>query len=122
MQRTHNPLSLGSNPSGPTIFLYLSIIHPISTVNTTEETYQSSGGNKMDKVFEHVSGFLGHLMDLGVKLLAVGVLFQILFGAAVPFLGLDVVGAITNFVGALGEKGLVGLVALWVLFWAWNKK
>jgi len=76
----------------------------------------------MDKVFEHVSGFLGHLMDLGVKLLAVGVLFQILFGAAVPFLGLDVVGAITNFVGALGEKGLVGLVALWVLFWAWNKK
>ncbi len=76
----------------------------------------------MDKVFESVSGFLGHLMDLGVKLLAVGVLFQILFGAAVPFLGLDVVGAITNFVGALGEKGLVGLVALWVLFWAWNKK
>lgn len=76
----------------------------------------------LNKLFGHVGDFLGHIMDLGVKLLAVGVILQILFGAAVPFLGLDVVGGITSFVGALGEKGLVGLVALWVLFWAWNKK
>jgi hypothetical protein len=76
----------------------------------------------MNKLFGAASDFLGHIMHLGVKLIAVGVVLQILFGAAVPFLGLDVVGAITNFVGALGEKGLVGLVALAVLFWAWDKK
>jgi len=76
----------------------------------------------LNKMFGLASGFLSHVMDLGVKLLAVGVLLQILFGAAVPFLGLDVVGAVTNFVGALGEKGLVGLVALAVLFWAFDKK
>ncbi len=76
----------------------------------------------MNKLFGAASDFLGHITHLGVKLIAVGVVLQILFGAAVPFLGLDVVGAITNFVGALGEKGLVGLVALAVLFWAWDKK
>ena len=64
---------------------------------------------------------LSHITHLGVKLIAMGVVLQILFGAAVPFLGLDVVGAITNFVGALGEKGLVGLVALAVIYWSFKK-
>jgi len=75
----------------------------------------------LNKMFGAVGDFLGHIMHLGVKLIAVGVVLQILFGAAVPFLGLDVVGAITNFVGALGDKGLVGLVALAVLYWAFKK-
>ena len=64
---------------------------------------------------------LSHITHLGVKLIAMGVVLQILFGAAVPFLGLDVVGAITNFVGALGEKGLVGLIALAVIYWPFKK-
>jgi hypothetical protein len=65
--------------------------------------------------------FLMHIAHLGIKLIAVGVVLQILFGAAVPFLGLDVVGAITSFVGALGDKGLVGLVALAVIYWSFKK-
>ena len=76
----------------------------------------------VSKAFGMAGDFLGHVMDLGIKLIAVGVVLQILFGAGVPFLGIDVVGAITKFVGALGEKGLVGLIALAVIFWSFNKK
>ena len=76
----------------------------------------------INKAFGMAGDFLGHVMDLGIKLIAVGVVLQILFGAAVPFLSIDVVGAIAKFVGALGEKGLVGLISLAVIFWAWNKK
>ena len=76
---------------------------------------------QVSKAFGMAGVFLGHVMDLGIKLIAVGVVLQILFGAAVPFLGLDVVGAITNFVGALGEKGLVGLIALAVIYWSFKK-
>lgn len=75
----------------------------------------------LNKMFATAGDFLGHITHLGIKLLAAGVILQILFGAAVPFLGLDVVGAVTNFVGALGEKGLVGLVAIAVLYWAFKK-
>ena len=75
----------------------------------------------LNKMFTAAGDFLGHITHLGIKLLAAGVILQILFGAAVPFLGLDVVGAVTNFVGALGEKGLVGLVAIAVLYWAFKK-
>jgi hypothetical protein len=76
----------------------------------------------LKKMFATAGDFLHMVMDLGVKLLAVGVILQILFGPVVPFLHLDVVGNVAAFAGALGEKGLVGLVALAVLFWAWNKK
>jgi hypothetical protein len=75
----------------------------------------------MSKLFGMAGDFLGHIMHLGVKLIAVGVVLQILFGAAVPLLGLDVVGAITTFVGGLGEKGLVGLVALAIIYWSFKK-
>jgi hypothetical protein len=55
-------------------------------------------------------------------LIAVGVVLQILFGAAVPFLGIDVVAGVIKLVTALGSQGLVGLVAVAVLYWAFNKK
>ena len=76
----------------------------------------------MDKAFEMASGLLSHVVDLGVKLIAVGVVLQILFGAAVPFLAIDVVSSIVKLVSALGSQGLVGLVSIAVIYWAFNKK
>jgi hypothetical protein len=55
-------------------------------------------------------------------LIAVGVVLQILFGAAVPFMAIDVVAAIVKIVAALGAQGLTGLVAIAVIYWAFNKK
>jgi len=75
----------------------------------------------MDKVFNQIGAFLGNLVDLGVKLIAVAVVLQILFGSAIPFLGVDVVAGIIKLVAALGSQGLVGLVAIAVLYWAFNR-
>lgn len=90
--------------------------------NTTLKRVFSHKEVFMDKVFAAVGQFLGNLVDLGVKLIAVAVVLQILFGAAVPFLGIDVVGGIIKLVSALGSQGLVGLVAIAVLYWAFNRK
>jgi type IV secretory pathway TrbL component len=76
----------------------------------------------MNKAFAMASSFMSLVIDLGVKLIAVAVVLQILFGAAVPFVGVDAVAGITKLVTALGQQGLVGLVAVAVLFWAFNKK
>jgi len=76
----------------------------------------------MDKLFSVAGGILNNVLDLGVKLIAVAVVLQILFGAAVPFIGLDVVAGIIKLVTSLGQQGLVGLVAIAVLYWAFNKK
>lgn len=71
---------------------------------------------------EEAKNWLAKILDLGVVVVALAVVLQILFGAAVPFVGGDVVANIIALVNALGSQGLVGLVAIAVLFWAFNKK
>jgi len=67
-------------------------------------------------------GWLKSLTDAGLSLIALGVVLQILFGAAVPFIGLDVVGSVVSLVSKLGGEGLVGLAAIWVLWGIYSKK
>ena len=66
-------------------------------------------------------GWLKSLTEAGLALIALGVVLQILFGAAVPFIGLDVVGSVTGLVKTLGSEGLVGLAAIWVLWGIYSK-
>ena len=65
---------------------------------------------------EKVTGWIKGLTEAGLALIALGVVLQIIFGAAVPFLGLDILGSVITLVKQLGSDGLVGLVALWVLW------
>ena len=67
-------------------------------------------------------GWIRSLTEAGLSLIALGVVLQILFGAAVPFLGLDVVGSVVSLVKQLGGEGLVGLAAIWVLWGIYSKK
>ena len=72
-------------------------------------------------MLDKVSGWIKSLTNVGLGLIALGVVLQILFGAAVPFLGLDVVGSVVALVKELGSEGLVGLVAIWVLWGIYQK-
>ena len=64
------------------------------------------------------------LVDTGVSVLALLIVLEVLFkGAAVPFLPVvDVIGSVTAIVKGLGAEGLVGLVAVWVLYSIWKNK
>ena len=73
-------------------------------------------------MLEKATGWIRSLTEAGLALIALGVVLQILFGAAVPFLGLDVVGSVTALVKTLGSEGLVGLAAIWVLWGIYSKK
>ena len=72
-------------------------------------------------MLEQISGWIKQVTNIGLGLIALGVVLQILFGAAVQFLGLDVVGSVVTLVKALGSEGLVGLVAIWVLWGIYSK-
>ncbi len=75
----------------------------------------------MDKVLGMFSSLLTAIVDLGVKLIGAGVVLQVIFGSAVPFLNIDIVANVLKLVNALGSQGLVGLVAVAVLYWSFNK-
>ena len=72
-------------------------------------------------MLDKVTGWMKSLTDAGLALIALGVVLQILFGAAVPFIGLDVVGSVVSLVSKLGGEGLVGLAAIWVLWGIYSK-
>ena len=67
-------------------------------------------------------GWIRSLTEAGLALIALGVVLQIIFGAAVPFIGLDIIGSVTALVKELGGEGLVGLAAIWVLWGIYSKK
>lgn len=71
-----------------------------------------------------VKGWANALADALVSVLALAIVLEVLFkGAAVPFLpATDVIGSVTGIVKTLGGEGVVGLVALWVLYSIWKSK
>ena len=62
-------------------------------------------------------GWMRSLTEAGIALIALGVVLQVIWpgAAAIPFIGIDIVGNVLALVAKLGGEGLVGLVALWVL-------
>ena len=71
-------------------------------------------------MFDQIIGYVKKLTEAGVALLALGIIMQVIFGDVVPFVGGDIVGNITAIVASLGEQGLVGLVALRVIYAVWQ--
>jgi len=71
-------------------------------------------------MFDQIIGYVKKLTEAGVALLALGIIMQVIFGNVVPFVGGDIVGNITAIVASLGAQGLVGLVALGVIYAIWQ--
>ena len=73
-------------------------------------------------IIDTIIGFLKQVTNLGVALLALAVVLQVIFGAPVPFIQIDVISNLTDIIAGLGDNGLVGLIAAAVLYYVIVKK
>jgi hypothetical protein len=73
-------------------------------------------------IIKSVSAWIRGLTEVGLSILMMGIVLQIIFGANVVFLPFDILGNVIAFVKALGGEGLVGLIALWILWGIYSKK
>jgi hypothetical protein len=75
-------------------------------------------------IIKNVRGWVGHLAELGVSLLALTIVAELLGLGSVPFMpdGVSVIDNVTGVVDSLGSSGLVGLLAVWVLWMIWKNK
>tara|TARA_B100000029_G_C16756974_1_gene660375 strand:- start:202 stop:435 length:234 start_codon:yes stop_codon:yes gene_type:complete len=64
------------------------------------------------------------LTEVGVSLLALGIVLEVLFsGQGIPFWpNISVIGNVQTIVAGFSAQGLVGLVAVWVLYHIYNRK
>lgn len=71
--------------------------------------------------FVEIKKWLAEITEISLLLIALGIAVEILFGNTVPFFG-GVVGNITALLKTLGDNGLVGLIALGIIVYLFNKK
>ena len=70
---------------------------------------------------EEVKKWLGEITEILLLLVAIGITVEILFGSTVPFFG-RIVPNLTALIGSLGENGLVGLIALAIILFLFQRK
>ena len=68
-------------------------------------------------MLDQILGAVKKFTEIGIALLALGIVMQVIFGKVVPFYGGDIIGHIINIVTQLGGQGLIGLVSVGVI-WA----
>tara|TARA_R100001443_G_scaffold91779_1_gene98420 strand:- start:636 stop:863 length:228 start_codon:yes stop_codon:yes gene_type:complete len=68
----------------------------------------------MDNIFNVVVDFISKLTKLIIAMLSLGVVAEILYGS--PVMGMSVMDNIVGVINMLGGNGVVGLIALVVLF------
>jgi len=66
-------------------------------------------------MLDQILGAIKKFTEIGIALLALGIVMQVIFGKVVPFVGGDIIAHIVNLVAVLGSKGLVGLIAVGVI-------
>ena len=67
-------------------------------------------------MLDQILGAVKKFTEIGIALLALGIVMQVIFGKVVPFVGGDIIGNITDIVATLGAQGLVGLAAVGVIY------
>ncbi len=69
-----------------------------------------------------VKSWLRQLTEVGLILVALGIVLQLLFGSTVSFITGDIVANLIGLIKALGDNGVVGLIALAIIVWLFSKK
>ena len=72
-------------------------------------------------MWKSISDVIGNVQGIAVSLITLSIVLEVVFGAAVPFLSLGVIGNISSIVGDLGSQGLIGLITLGILWALWKK-
>ena len=73
------------------------------------------------EVFDKAKAWIVRITELGLLIVALSIVLQMLFGTNVAFFG-DVVGNLIKLLTALGNNGVVGLVAIAIILYLFSRK
>ena len=76
------------------------------------------------EILNNIKTWAKGLADVGVSLIALGIVLEGLFnGQGIPFWpNISVIGNVQGILAGFSAQGLLGLVAVWVLYHIYNKK
>ena len=76
------------------------------------------------EIISKIKSWAAALADVGVSLIALGIVLEVLFsGQNVPFWpDVSVIANVQSIIAGFSAQGLVGLVAVWLLYSIYTKK
>lgn len=78
-------------------------------------------GTECHSFFDKIKNGLVQVVEVGLLLIALGIVLQVLIGPKLVFIG-DVVANLLALIKALGDSGLVGLIAIAIIMWLFSKR
>ena len=75
-------------------------------------------------ILTKIKGWANSLTEVAVSLLALGIVLEVLVGGNnVPFWpDINVIGNVQEIIAGFSAQGIVGIVAIWVLYHIYNSK
>ena len=64
----------------------------------------------------------GQIAEVGLTLIAAAVVLEIIFGSAVPYIGIGILDNITALTTRLGQDGLTGIIAIGIIIWLYLRR
>ena len=74
------------------------------------------------EVLDRIRRGVMQLTEVGLALIALGIVLQLLFGQNVEFITGNVTGNIIALIGQLGGAGVVGLVAVAIILYLFSRR
>ncbi len=73
-------------------------------------------------MMDTIKSWLKQITEVGLLLIAAAVVLEIIFGSAVPFIGVGILDNIIAITAKLGQDGLVGIIAIGIIVWLYLRK
>ena len=73
-------------------------------------------------MLDNVKSWLKEIAEVGLLIIAVAVVLEIIFGSAVPFIGVGILDNITALTAQLGSDGLVGIITIGLVVWLYMRR
>ena len=75
-------------------------------------------------IINKIKSWASALADVGVSLIALGIVLEVLFnGQGIPFWpNISVIGNVQGILAGFSDEGLIGLVAVWILYHIYKSK
>ena len=73
-------------------------------------------------MLDTIKSWLKQITEVGLLLIAAAVVLEIIFGSAVPFIGVGILDNIIAITAKLGQDGLIGIIAIGIILWLFLRK
>ena len=73
-------------------------------------------------MLDTIKSWLRQITEVGLLLIAAAVVLEVIFGSAVPFIGVGILDNIIAITAKLGQDGLVGIIAIGIIVWLYLRK